>query len=69
MFHVYILYSESFDKYYVGHTKDLQARLLTHNEISENSYTSKYRPWTLKWSLELDTRSTAMNKHKRSNEF
>ena len=30
-FFLYILFSPSSDKYYVGQTKDLQQRLLTHN--------------------------------------
>ncbi len=45
---VYILYSEGFDKYYIGQTNSLEQRLERHNEFdSTNSYTSKYRPWTL----------------------
>ena len=31
MFIVYILYSNSIDKYYVGYTNDLERRLLEHN--------------------------------------
>ena len=48
MFYIYILYSEKSDRYYVGHTNDVNRRLVEHNEISENSYTSKMRPWVLK---------------------
>jgi putative endonuclease len=44
MFSVYILFSEEHDKYYVGQTDDLERRLLEHNELSENSFTSRYRP-------------------------
>ena len=47
MFYVYLLYSEKHDKYYVGYTDDPERRLLEHNEISEKSYTSKYRPWQM----------------------
>jgi putative endonuclease len=47
MFLVYILYSEKFDKFYVGHTDDLERRLVEHNEICTSSYTVKYRPWKL----------------------
>ena len=47
MFFVYILYSEVFDVYYVGHTDDVHRRILEHNEISTKSYSKKYRPWKL----------------------
>ena len=47
MFYVYILYSEEYDKFYVGHTDDPLNRFLEHNELSEDSYTKKYRPWVL----------------------
>ena len=60
MFHVYILYSPSADKYYVGQTENLELRLQFHNELSATSYTSKYRPWELKKSIVVETRSIAM---------
>ena len=60
MHHLYILYSPSSDKYYVGQTPDLETRLLFHNELSEDSYTSKHRPWELACSIETPSRSAAM---------
>jgi len=60
MFHVYILYSESADKYYIGHTDNVQRRLEEHNNADKNSYTSRYRPWTIKGSFIIsDSRSEA----------
>ena len=53
MFWVYILYSESYDKYYVGYTNDLKRRLIEHNDLSENSFTSRFRPWVLSCSFEI----------------
>ena len=69
--HVYILFSESHNKYYVGQTKSINARLESHNNGKKVSYTSKYRPWSMFWSLEVKDRSTAMKiekylKNKRS---
>jgi len=32
MFFVYILYSASFDKYYVGQTRNLEDRIIRHNK-------------------------------------
>lgn len=48
MKYVYILTSiESPDRYYVGVTGDLKARLAKHN-AKEVPHTSKYAPWSLK---------------------
>ena len=48
MYSVYILYSVSADKYYIGHTEDIDKRLYQHNNpIRHSKYTSKHLPWTL----------------------
>ena len=60
MFYIYILHSELHDKYYVGQSDDISRRLIEHNELSDHSYTSKYRPWGLVASFEVgDSRSHA----------
>ena len=59
-FTVYILYSPSADKYYVGQTHDLEIRLKMHNELSLNSFTSKFRPWILKRSIDVESRAKAI---------
>ncbi len=48
MYYIYILYSETSDKYYVGYSNDPFRRLQEHNTSSSSTYTSKHRPWTLK---------------------
>ncbi|GET30624.1 GIY-YIG nuclease family protein [Prolixibacter sp. SD074] len=53
MFYVYILYSPSSDIYYVGSTDDVERRLEEHNHLSENSFTSKHRPWDLKVAFDV----------------
>ena len=47
-FYIYILWSEKSGLYYVGYTSDVSKRLIQHNELSENSFTSKHRPWVIK---------------------
>ena len=47
MFFIYILYSESSDVFYIGHTDDWNRRFREHNESPHTTYTSKHRPWTL----------------------
>lgn len=58
-YYVYILYSESFDCYYKGHTQNLKERLLRHNAGLEKS-TARYKPWKLMWYTEKGSRSEAM---------
>lgn len=55
---VYILYSKSADIFYIGHTSDLDDRILRHNNGFER-FTSKFRPWFLVLSLEKDSKSQA----------
>ena len=48
LYYVYILYSESADKYYVGHTSNPQKRLSEHNSYENKSkFTAKYQPWCM----------------------
>jgi putative endonuclease len=56
---VYILYSESLDRYYVGQTNNLEKRIKTHNSCGKK-YTSKGMPWKLINSYFCDTRSEAL---------
>ncbi|MCB9347705.1 MAG: GIY-YIG nuclease family protein [Lewinellaceae bacterium] len=60
MHFVYILHSASADKYYVGQTPDIETRLLFHNQLSENSFTSRYRPWELQLTILVNNRSEAL---------
>ena len=49
---VYILYSASLDKYYVGRTENLELRLQYHNDpIESRKFTAKGLPWILATSL------------------
>jgi putative endonuclease len=49
MFYIYIIYSESADKHYIGHSNDPDRRLVEHNSPSRcDKYPSKYLPWELK---------------------
>ncbi|NOX37722.1 MAG: GIY-YIG nuclease family protein [Calditrichaeota bacterium] len=58
-YYTYILESELTGRLYVGHTSDLEARLLRHNEGRVRS-TKGYRPWRLLKAYGFRTRSEAM---------
>jgi putative endonuclease len=47
MYKIYILYSSAYNKIYIGYTSNLDARLLSHNELRTKGWTIKYRPWEL----------------------
>ncbi|MDX2191129.1 MAG: GIY-YIG nuclease family protein [Bacteroidota bacterium] len=59
MYYVYILYSSSGKRYYIGQTNDVNQRLLRHNSGFEKS-TSPYSPWDLILTLTKNSRSEAM---------
>jgi putative endonuclease len=52
MYYVYVIYSESADKYYIGYTDNMEMRLRRHNNATFNSFTHKYRPWIVKACFE-----------------
>jgi len=57
---VYILYSPSLDKYYVGETVDLNERLDQHlREEFRGSYTKVAKGWRIEWHLTCSDRSQA----------
>jgi len=61
MFYIYIIYSKSADKYYIGHTNDVERRIIEHNSNPRMTYTHKFRPWDLVALFEVgENRKTAM---------
>ena len=65
MFYVYILYSPSRDKYYVGYTSNVQEQIIEHNSGATN-YTRSGKPWNLVYKEEYALKSEAI---KRENEI
>ncbi len=58
-YYVYILYTEKFDKFYIGQTNNIFDRLQRHNSGSEKA-TKPYVPWILLWYTEKPSRAEAM---------
>ncbi|MBN1924371.1 MAG: GIY-YIG nuclease family protein [Prolixibacteraceae bacterium] len=46
MFTVYILYSSKIDRYYVGHTNNIERRITEHNR-KKGKYTDRGIPWEI----------------------
>jgi len=61
---VYILFSDSLQKYYVGSTEDINKRLEEHNR-GKSSFTSKGIPWKIVITFDCETRSEAVNLEKK----
>ena len=59
MFVTYILFSKSINKYYVGHTEDLDERLRRHN-AGDGKFTKRGIPWKVEWSFVNETKSNAI---------
>ncbi|MBU2949823.1 GIY-YIG nuclease family protein [Tamlana agarivorans] len=57
---VYILYSISIDKYYVGETLDIQERIKQHNSgFYDSAYTKQTSDWVLYYSISCEDRVLA----------
>ena len=57
--YVYILYSETILRYYVGQTADIETRLVRHNKGYVQS-TKRGLPWKLVYKIEVHSRSEAI---------
>lgn len=56
---VYILYSEKFDRFYVGQTNNLENRFQRHNSGYVKS-TKPYKPWKIVGQIDVDDRKSAV---------
>ena len=57
-YYVYILKSQSANKYYIGSSENPERRLIYHNTI-EKGFTSRYRPWKIVYQKEYETKEQA----------
>lgn len=64
MFYLYIIYSVSKDKYYIGHTNNIQERLSYHNS-GFGASTKAGCPWKLVFKRQYEDRSSAMKEENR----
>ena len=62
-FYTYILYSQKFNRYYKGHSENLELRISQHNDGKTKS-TKPYIPWVIKYYEVFDTREKAIEREK-----
>ena len=58
-YYVYILYSESINQFYVGHTSDISDRIFRHTNSGSKS-TKKTNDWVVRYTEEFDSKQAAM---------
>ncbi|MBN3519273.1 GIY-YIG nuclease family protein [Algoriphagus lutimaris] len=62
LFFVYILYSGSKDRYYIGQTENLEERLFQHNsDYFKNSHTHGIKDWKVVHKIACSSRKQAVN--------
>ena len=64
-FVVYVLYSEEYDKIYIGFTSDLSRRIKSHNELSNKGWTKNFRPWKVIYTESYEQKSQALQREKQ----
>ncbi len=61
MHFLYIVYSKSQNKYYVGETNNVEERVVKHNlHFYDNSFTKIAEDWELKFSFECENKEVAI---------
>jgi len=63
MYYTYVLYSDKYDRLYIGQTDSLEIRINNHNQGLVRS-TKYYCPWELIHFEVYNTRSEAMNRER-----
>ena len=59
-FVVYILWSDSYRKTYIGFTSNLISRFHSHNTLGRKGWTVKYRPWRVVFVAFFKRKSEAL---------
>ncbi|WP_124641907.1 GIY-YIG nuclease family protein [Amniculibacterium aquaticum] len=61
MFLVYILFSQTLGKFYIGMTSDIEKRMQKHLE-NHDGFTSKAKDWKIVFTQEFDDKSSALKR-------
>ncbi len=65
MFTVYVLFSVTYNKIYIGSTGNLEQRLLAHNQLAHKGWTIRYRPWEVVYTEIFDNKKEALAREKQ----
>ena len=64
MFTVYVLYSRTYNKIYIGYTSNLNQRFRSHNELSNKGWAIRFRPWEIVYTEIFEEKKLAMRREK-----
>ena len=64
MHYLYILFSASLNKYYIGHTSNLEERLQKHLS-DHNGFTAKAKDWTIVYTETFGEKQSAAVREKQ----
>ncbi|MCF7917785.1 GIY-YIG nuclease family protein [Candidatus Gracilibacteria bacterium] len=62
MYSAYVLRSQKKDIFYIGHTQNIEKRLLEHNSRGNKKWAGRYQPWILVYIENFETRGQAMER-------
>jgi putative endonuclease len=63
-YYLYFLYSGSLDKYYIGHTNNLERRIYEHN-LGKEKFTRKSIPWEINFFRIFDINTETLREECR----
>lgn len=69
MYFVYILHSESADKFYIGFTSNLDGRVEAHNHPQNKGWTKRFTPWSMVYSETFETKQMAIDRERKLKSF
>ncbi len=58
--HIYIIFSASLDKYYIGYSSNPWNRIDQHNSNSKDKYTGRAQDWILKAVFKVENEAVAI---------
>ena len=65
MYYIYVLYSKTYLKFYIGSTSNLEGRLQAHNHPANKGWTKSFQPWVIIYNETFNTKSQAMAREKQ----
>ncbi len=74
MYYIYILYSKTIDKYYIGSTSNVENRLAFHNSARNKIWSKRGQPWENVFEHEFESKKQALKaerfiKNQKSRKF
>jgi putative endonuclease len=64
LYTVYVLFSPTFQKIYIGYTSNLIERFKSHNQLSTKGWTRSFRPWLVIYNDFYETKNEALRREK-----